>query len=814
MTRPPSRLRFLRPRSLGLALAIALPSAALGANSAAITAFVTELLPSGPGKQDNTRTPPVRSAESSTLQREAWPRQAHLLRSSLESEVSPSQRAELVARLGIIGGPQDVELVLELSEHPSPVLKAAAIEALGRLGTARSIDRLTTLAEISEFSGIAIPALGLSTTGAALHALETIADSQDPHSRQLAYRAMAVHGGDRVRRLLHAAWEETTLDEARSIATALAALGGPQERRLLAFVATQSSDPRSSAALLGLSALPDQQSSDLLLDLARNAKGRQRLTALELIARLNDEEAVEVLLEAWHRAPATRTTVLRSLGKSPVPGALDALLELITDLPHSHAPAYTEALSVRPEPTAREVLRALAKEDGFLAETALAALAQRNDQDVVKVLLERFDTDGELPPQETLIHLATHGGDAGWELMEEVLAVGSESDQGAVIWALQRRGDDDAVDRLLDLARHETSWTGIRAISALEHMPGKARDSLREVLLDQLEDPNGADISTTIASLGRMGGEGVHAALSERLQSGTVSEKWASISALSTLPGPEARGTLEGLLEDSDPNVRSSALNALVHHEDGPLSLDLINKALSDDSASVRSRAFSALSIQGTPEATERLVELSQAEATETRIQALRALGSAGGQQAEETLLAAVNDPKVASSALWTLERMGSSSGEQAIRDLARDPNSSVQVQALGMLGNDSSRHATEILRSSLDTESPEQAGAAVRALQTRGDTHSAEAIADFFDSMDPEDLEVARLRQQTAGTLRALGGPLAAERAEEIEESLQTSFSLLEGLGEERFHEVHFDFNQVSHEGFGMGATGFGTSH
>jgi HEAT repeat protein len=720
----------------------------------------------------------------------------------------------LVARLGIIGGAQDVDLILELSEHPSPVLKAAAIQALGRLGTSRSIDRLTTLAEASDFSALAIPALGLSTAPESLDALEDIAAGHDPHSRLLAYQAMAVKGGHRVRRLLHAAWEHTTVHEAWPIASALAALGGPQERRLLAFVATHPSDPRSSAALVGLSALPDQQSSALLLDLSRNAKGVQRRTALELIARLHDEEAVEVLLEAWHQAPASRTVVLRSLGKSPAPGALDALLELITDLPHSHAAGYTEALSVRPEPTALEVLRSLAREDGVLADTALAALATRNDQNVITVLVERFDTDGKLPPHETLLHLANHGGDAGWELMEEVLALGSDSDRSAVVWALQHRGDDDAVDRLLDLARNEASWVGTTAISALENMPGRARDSLRDLLLHRLEDDSGADINTTITSLGRLGGEGVHAALSERLQTGTASEKWSSISALSTLPGPEARGTLEGLLADADPNVRGTALNALLHHGDKPLSMDLLNKALSDDNVSVRSRAVSALGMQGTPEATERLVELSQAEAPQTRRQALRALGETGGQEAEETLLAAINDPEVASSALWTLDSMGSSRGDQTIRQLAQDADSSVQVQALRMLGNDSSRHATEILRSSLDAEIPEQAGAAVQALQARGDTQSAEAIADFFDSIDPEDRDHAQLRKETAGILRALGGPLAADRAEDIEESLQSSFGLLDQLGERRFHEVYVDFEDSGHLGFGLGASGSGTSH
>jgi len=810
MRRFTSPLFSSRPRSFVLALAIALPSAALGANGNVIGSFLGDLVQSQQNAVVDSTPPRLTSAARATGEREEWPQEVQQIRAALDSERSPARRAELVARLGIVGGVQDVERVLDLSENPNFLVSAAAIEALGRLGTARAVHRLTTLAHAQDSSHLAIRAMGLSTASEALVALEDLAQSPNPIYRQHAFGAMAVHGGPRVRRVLHTAFDRTGLNDAWTVANALAALGGAPERRLLAFVATQRSDPRASAALHGLAALPGQQSATVLLDLARNATGDQRITALQLIGGLPDPEAVDVLLDAWHQVPRAREAVLQSLSTSPAPGALDALLEIITDLPHVYSSSYVQALVVRPEPMARAVLRGLAAESGLLAEAALGALAQQNDSAVLDLLGQRFDAEGRLPPAETLSHLASQGGDLGWELIEEVLATGNEDDRGAVIWALQVRGDKNAIDRLIDLARTDSSWVGASAITALETMPGGAQDSLRDLLLARLEDDSGADISATLASLGRLGGEGVHEALGKRLELGTVSEKWASISALGTLTSPEARGTLEGLLEDNDPMVRGAALNALVYQNDRPLSIEFLNKALSDEDGSVRSQALSALQIQGTPEALERLFDLSHSGDRSTRIEALGALSRTGGVRAEEALLTALDDPEVGVGALRNLQNMGSSKGQQAILDLAQDDDSSMQVQALGMLSTDSSRQATEILRANLSLDSPEQAAAAAQALSARGDSQSAEAIAEFFDSIDPDDSEYRHLRVQTAGLLKSLGGPLARERQEELEECSPNPFHFMgdmDGLLLEELQPEGVRFQ-------GLGLSGSGTSH
>jgi len=706
------------------------------------------------------------------LERLEFPRRAEDLRAALDDGPPPARAAELVSRLGILGDASDVDRVLTLSEHPNLHLQAAAVRALARLGTPRATDRLRTLAHSVHLAALGIDALGLSTDPGALATLEELAEHPNRIYRHRALAALAMQGGPNARRILHDAFARAGRMDAWQAAGALATLGGEPEARLLVYAATQPRDPRAEAALHALASLPGPRSRTVLIETARSATGARRNTALGLLGNIPDPEAVEILLESWDTVPGSRGTIIEAFAVSRAPGVLDALLSIVDEVPPPLMVSFTHALASRSEQTAREVLRSLAAESGPLATASLQALSMAGDPQLVDLLVARLDEDGELPPPETLSYLATQGGGPGWELMEEVLAVGGPNQRRAVVWALQSRGDEDAVIRLLDLVQTDSSWGSIEAMSALENMGGGAQDSLRELLIARLEGGAGPDVNATISSLGRLGGEGVHEALSSQLELGTSAERRAAISALGSLDGPAASETLKGLLDNEDPATRGAALQALSWREGQVLSMEVLDKVLSDEDYSVRSAALSTLSAQGTPEAIERLVSMSTHEDASTRTAALGALGQTGGPVAEEVLLAALDDPEVASKALWTLDMMASPKGGRAIRDLAKDGDSSIQIQAIGLLGNDTSQEAGEILRSQLRVEDPAEASAAVMALQARGSSDAAETIAEFFDSMDEDDPELWDLRFQVAGALQRLGGPLAAERKEALEAS------------------------------------------
>lgn len=771
----PSRLRLL-----GTFLAVALPSIAIGAVGGDVVSGVRALW-SDDG--DTAMRLVVPTAQPDTAAPIDLPREADAIRRALDAEPAPGAMAELIQRLGIVGDDQDVERLLPLTEHPHMAIQVASMQAIGRIGSPRAIDRLATMArsDDSTINAGATQALGLASSREAGAVLEELAEHPDAWRRQQALEALALRGGSRARRAIHRAFLASGSGDAWSTAGAVATLGGPSDRRLLIHAASAPHDPRGEAALWALATLPGPETDDLMLELARNAVGSRRGTALRALSSSHDPEAIVVLMEAWDRWPTTRYDVISALGASKAPGALDALLGILDEGRPDQASWLAEALGLRPEPTAREVLRLLATEDGPLATAALSTLGNRGDEGLMELLITRFDENGQLPPAETLTYLATRGGDAGWELIEEVIAEGTSNDRNSVVWALQARGDEDAASRLLDLAKTGDAWTASSAMSALENMGEGARDGLRSMLLEELADAGTNDFDAMASTLARLGGDEVREALTVRLNEGTDSERWSAISAMGQMEDPAARAALEGLLDDEDPTVRSSALSTLMWSGDQQVSTEAIDKALADDDETVRSNAVTALSSQGSPEAIERLLALAEDEDTATRTSALSALASSGDPAAEALLLGALTDPDSSSTAMWGLQSMGSSAGAEAIRGLASDGDRDQRIAALGMLSSDNSPEAAELLASSVRSDDVDEATTALYSLQSRGNSASAEVIAELLDSIDEDDEERSSLRWQAASALQGIGGRVARDRSDELTEILGADQGLMD---------------------------------
>lgn len=803
-----------RLRALAIALSIALPSAALGAGGEALFSLGRDLIHPTASESPSPAGSASRKTNSKSKARE-FPRTATALRAELDSQPASGRTVELVSRLGILGDPSDVGRLLTLTESTHPLLSQAAIEALGRIGSPRAVDRLVTMASSNDYrmQSPAIQALGLSASPKALEALLELVEHPDQYRRQLAFQALATRGGAKARTAIHRAFAKSSEFDSWVVANALATLGEKSDRRLLVQAATRPNDPRAPAALQALTWLPDSASQELLLETARTATGRHRINALQLLGTSDSPEAVEILLEAWGTSPRLASTIIDSLATSPAPGALDGLLTLTDELRPEHTSLFAQALLRRPEPTAREVLRSLAGEAGPLADASITALSTEGDELVMELLVARLDEQGQLPPPETLTYLATHGGDAGWELLEEVLAEGNLQDRSTVVWALQSRQDDDAMHRLLDLARTSDTTTSSSAVAALENMGPFAQDNLRELLIEQLSSPEGSIDHNAAMTLARLGGEGASEVLLQRAELGTESEKYSAITALSVLEAPEAQAALEELLRDDNPTTRAAALDAMTGRIDKTISLEVLDEALADGDAGVRAAAINALSSENSPEGLERLLALIEDDDTSTQMHALSALGSRGGQEAEDALVSALTQPELARTALSGLQGLGSPTGAQAIRDYARQGDPATRSAALSMLGYDRSPEASEILTSSLSLDDPETASTAVYALQSRGNSSGAHAIAEFFDSIPLDEPEYEGLRRDTASALQMLGGAMARDRQEALEDALhRTSF---EGLGEFREEGGPWDSEIMEslHIPLGMSGSGVGGS-
>ena len=191
----PSRLHVLIA-----VLAVALPSAAVGAKSDELLAFArAQLTDESPAASDPSGSKRGSRTPSQQARAQPLPRQAQAIREALDLELPPGAEVELVARLGVLGDATDEARLLSLSEHEEYRIRSAAIEALGRLGTPRAVDRLAILAASmdSRLNYQATRALGLSAAPEAAVVLQELAEHPVPRRREVAITALSVRGGGR-----------------------------------------------------------------------------------------------------------------------------------------------------------------------------------------------------------------------------------------------------------------------------------------------------------------------------------------------------------------------------------------------------------------------------------------------------------------------------------------------------------------------------------------------------------------------------------------------------------------------------------------
>jgi HEAT repeat protein len=751
----PVQVRSPRWRAPILVVAVAVGCFALGqigpdlrALGAAPAAFTSPVLLQTPGERPD------------------YPREAAALRLELDEAASPARVAELVERLGILGDEGDFNRLADLAEHPNGQISHAAMRSLARIGGDRAIDRLTVFARANEDTSsiAAIQALGLAMEPEAVDVLLEVAKKSTDWRQNLALQALATRGGKQARNVLHRGLKSAPANNAYGWANAVASLGEAADRFLLMTLAS-GSGPRADAALSALAGLGSADSDSLLIELAKNARGNRRITALSSLGTVRDPRAVEVLIEALGGTVHVRSAALGALGISRAPGALDGLLLAIDNVRADEAWQVTSALVSRPERQAREVLKLLAAEEGPLGESAMASLAQAGDPAASELLLTAFDERGELPPETAYQFLAVHGGEDGWSLLEEVLADGSTAQQHSVVYALQSRGDEHAVTRLLDIARGDDPWISASAMGALENLGDDARDDLRGVLLERLEDGEG--FAEAAPALARLGGDKARDALLGRLSDGTSSERSAALQALGQMDDEGAQAALRETLGAEDPNLRRQAFEAMIWSGQ-PMDMDTVSTGLADSDPTIRSQAVNALANMGDPAALDQLMDLSNDEDPSVRMSAVSALGTVGGADAEAGLVDALADPELFDTALWSLSSMGTSGAREAIREAAGDDDPGRRMNALSALSNDRSPAARELLTNALHDDDPGVVTTALGQLQMVGSSSAADAVAALLSDL-PDGDDPNNLRWQAANALQSIGGRVAREHQDLI---------------------------------------------
>jgi len=726
----------------------------------------------------------IEGEEPAPLVARSFPREASALRAALEVSHPPTVLAELVGRLGLMGDSTDVARLEPLLAHRSPLVRHGVLSAFARLGGDEAVERVAAYAQGpmgDPDTYPAIQALAHSESPEAEALLIGLVRGDEQWRRDAGLAALSMRGGPNARRILHRELLNGPAMQAWMAAHNVARLGEPVDARLLMKVASGTGQ-KADAALGALGALPGGNVDAFLIEMADMATGDRRGTLLSALGQVQDPAALTVLSAALDGPARWRAHAWQALGVIRAPGAFEVMLERLPETRPADAQSVSGALGARPEQEAREVLRTLASGDDALAEACLGTLASLEDLATTELLLARYDDDGQLPPGQSLLFLATRGGEEGWQLLEEVLAEGGQGDRNSVVWALQMRGDEDARDRLMELARSGDSMVAPQALGALENMGDEARDALRELLVERVDSGDINDWGQSMQTLARLGGDQAREIILGRVNEGTAQERSNAVSALSQMDDPEARDALKDLFRTSeDPSLKSQALNSLLWSAEG-VDAELLDEALASEDPAVVAQVVGALPHSGGNDVNERLLSFADADDPTVRSAALGALAQSGGAEAEAALLIALDDPEVAAQAVWNLQSMGTPGAREALRAAAQSDDSALRGQAIGALGTDMSDEADELLRGALNSDDDAVVTSAISALQGRGTTSSAQAIAEALESMDDP---TSSAGVQAAWALSAIGGSVAETYAELIAEA--------QGSGDVGAEVLHF---------------------
>ncbi|MEQ1566528.1 MAG: HEAT repeat domain-containing protein [Myxococcota bacterium] len=687
----------------------------------------------------------------------------------LATSDAPSALAVAAELLGIAGRPGDEELLDALLAAHEPELDTPALRALGRLGTDEAVAVLVARLDDPELSAWEVTAaLGRTGHPAAQQRLQELA--ADPSRGSGAVAALGALGTPAA---LAAIWDE--LDRGRaSMPDAARALArraridpeveGRIEQRLRG--------PRTVQRAALVDALAQQRDPlvlDALLDDLRTKPAPLAARAATSLGSLRDPRAIGALRHAADEgANEVRYASLGALAAIGSPAAVDALLDLAESSPASRSAAAVGAIV---DPSAPEVLpRLVALAEGGATEVRVAAQGRLLNwtwgagevPDEVLSLARRLLGAPGSPMVDPTPLLLLHGTPEDWAALEAIVDQRGPRRQ-MLASSLSNVYAPEATRLLIRLG--EDPDPSVRQ-TAMWALLDRGEVSLTEgMLLEQLEGGTN-DYGMTENLLVRIGSERAIDAVLARVETGTSREWYGAVAAIA---GNGTRDQVERLaaLADrtDDDELRTQILSSLVYSDGTDLDA-LAKRCEGSGDPRLEQVATQALARLGTPEAADRLLELTGADAAETRAGALNALTSIGGPAAEVALIEALHDSDVGWAAAGGLRQLGTPAATAALEDAARGVGVEPQVRAqvLASLPWGEVPNGTEILEQALRDAEPTIRATAVGSLESLGSTEAAHTLAAYVASDAP-----VEERRQAASALERLGGEVAADHEAQI---------------------------------------------
>ncbi len=404
------------------------------------------------------------------------PSRQHVVRRVSQSvrSAEPAEQTALCRVLGMIGGEEAAESLLELLDG-SPTLARAAAATLGTVGVAGS-QRLRDELRVGDSARRAVLLPIVTASVQATEEVEACLSDADPVVRTLACEALARSTSPRAIPHLFDALGDPDARVSRAAASAIEVIGGDEAARR-ALEATRSPDPIVRRAGLDLVARFAPSGADkILVNAAKDEDESIRDAALQALPRFDSADARAALLAACtHPSDRTRGAAMRALGSIPLDDATRESLATGARDPRPWVRYYAaQSLGRAGDASTIDVLlERTADEAGQVRVAAIESLARIDD-----------------PRARDAVCNAAAGEDP--EVRRAALrGLGAAPAAAAIPMLLRATGSPDALTRLVavaSLARFDDSGAMRALVSAARDTDDRVRRAAIEGLFGQRGD--------------------------------------------------------------------------------------------------------------------------------------------------------------------------------------------------------------------------------------------------------------------------------------------------------------------------------------
>jgi HEAT repeat protein len=636
-----------------------------------------------------------------------------------------------------------VDLLSKLSGHADDNVAVGAIEALGHIGGADTVDALIAAIEARHFFRTfpAIDALGRTGDARAVQSLTALLG--DPLYAPEAARALGRTGHESAVAPLAGLLTKSTIALVRTAAVALAELRERYEARFGDTEAIRRSLPQAADAAHAsrrvIESLPGVAPSELVAiarvlgwlgdDLAIGHLIEMIMleppvgpAAADALRRLGPSATAQLLVAIREGDSAQRLRLLPIIGYAS--GSVDDLVRCLQDPEADVRVRACEALARLGNPAAvASLFRLIGDRDARVSQGAAAAIQSLGSLETKRLALEQARSSDTRTRRAALRIISYFGYPEGLDVL--ILAMNDEDEKirEAAIYGIPLVDDPRGNDALLSSVAHEAPRT---------------RSAVMRALGQTSSDPR------------------VVAALVTGLSDADAWVRYYACQSLGRLEVDSACAAIVGLMQDATGQVRVAAVEALAHLEAPDAARALADAARSDD-ADMRRAALLGLGIARRPESIGVLREAASAQDSATRLVAIGALSEFEGPDVVPTLAHAASDPdeSVRSAAIGYLSTRPGSDATTALVDQLS--NAAVRERVLEALAVAADERVDGVL-AALEIADAERAPLLVAALTRMRRPSSQAAIAAALT------FENVHARRAAASALAAIGTPEARD--------------------------------------------------